>query len=193
MNELAGNIVKQIKAGNRAAFDEFYKDRCLAMVGFANSYVRDKGVAENMVQDAFVKLWEKRETLKDDSNLGAFMVTIIKNDVLDYLNHLRIKHKVENTLQSNLAQSVELNYQSILACEPNTLFQKDIDKLIHQALQSMPEQTKAIFEMSRFKEMSYQEIAKHYQISVKGVGFHITKALKVMRVHLKDYLPIIFF
>ncbi len=193
MNELTGNIVKQIQSGNRAAFDQFYKEYFRSMVAFASSYLRDKNLAEDLVQDAFIKLWEKRTTINDDSNLGAFLVTIIKNSMLDYFNHVRIKNKVESQLQSSLAHSVELNYQSIEACDPNSLFQKDIHQLIQKALNRMPEQTKTIFEMSRFKNMSYQEIAQHYQISVKGVGFHIAKALKEMRNQLKDYLAFIFF
>ena len=73
------------------------------------------------------------------------------------------------------------------------IFSHEIQTIIHNTLQSLPEQTRRIFEMSRFENKTVKEIAEETNITAKGVEYHITKALKVLRIKLKDYLPLFYF
>lgn len=72
-------------------------------------------------------------------------------------------------------------------------YSHEIQTIIHNTLQSLPEQTRRIFEMSRFENKTVKEIAEETNITAKGVEYHITKALKVLRINLKDYLPLFYF
>ena len=79
------------------------------------------------------------------------------------------------------------------SCDPEEIFSHEIQTIIPNTLQSVPEQTRRIFEMSRFENKTVKEIAEETNITAKGVEYHITKALKVLRINLKDYLPLFYF
>ena len=84
---------------------------------------------------------------------------------------------------------LETKISTLDACSPTEIFSKEIGDLVDKALMSMPEKTLRIFKMSRYEHMSNQQIAEVIGISVKGVEFHISKALTILRSELKDYLP----
>ena len=79
------------------------------------------------------------------------------------------------------------------ACNPNDIFSKEIQSILTKTLDDLPLQTKRVFMMSRFEQKSGKEIAEELGITVKGVDYHIAKALKALRISLKDYLPLIYF
>ena len=82
---------------------------------------------------------------------------------------------------------------SLEACDPSTIYTDDINHIINETLNSLPEQTQRIFRMSRYEQMSVKEIAEKMGVSSKTVEYHITKALKELRISLKDYLPMALF
>lgn len=88
---------------------------------------------------------------------------------------------------------LSLRISTLEACSPNDIFSNEIERIVRQTLYQLPQQTRQAFILSRFKEMSNREIAETLNISVKGVEYHISKALKALRVALKDYLPLLCF
>lgn len=79
------------------------------------------------------------------------------------------------------------------ACNPDEIFSEEVESIVRETLDLLPEQTRRIFLLSRFENKSNKEIAEEMKISIKGVEYHISKALKVLRVSLKDYLPLFYF
>lgn len=159
---------------------------------FTKSYVHDDMAAEDIVVESLVKFWRlisagEREVTE------ALLLTILKNKDLDYL-------RCKTTHESVIANITELNNRELSiristleACNPEEIFSSEIQLIVQRTLQSLPEQTRHIFEMSRFENKTVKEIALETNLTVKGVEYHITKALKALRINLKDYLPLFYF
>lgn len=160
---------------------------------FAKSYVHREDVAEDFASDAMMKLWENFNCSDDVLNVQAFLLTVIKNLSINYLNHQKIKLDAHVSLADSSRRELELRITTLEACDPNLLFSSDIRTIYEQTLSSLPAQTRQIFTMNRTEAKTNKEIADMLDISVKGVDYHIAKALKVLRVNLRDYLPTLLF
>lgn len=90
-------------------------------------------------------------------------------------------------------RELDIRISTLEACNPEDIFSTEVQQIITDTLALLPEQTRRVFEMSRFENKTNREIAEELQITVKGVEYHITKALKPLRVSLKDYLPLFYF
>ena len=159
---------------------------------FARSYVHDEQAAEDIAAEALIKLWEK---LKSDiiNSPQAMLLTILKNKSLDYLRLEQNKLNAMSELSELYVRELDIRVSSLEACDPSEIFSAEVNKIIQATLRSLPEQTRRVFEKSRFENKMNKEIAEELHITVKGVEYHISKALKEFRVSLKDYLPLFYF
>jgi RNA polymerase sigma-70 factor (ECF subfamily) len=191
MPEKDKHLIKRITEGDSNAFSVVYKDYYRRLFAFANSYLHNEFLSGNIVQDAFMALWENRQKLTPDTNLPSYLLTIIKNNSLNHLNHLKTKLKAEENIQKHYLKQLEIKCFTLSACDPELLFKSDVEEIINKTLSSMPEKTRETIELSRNFGLSNKEIAQKLGITVKGVEFHITKALKIFRKNLIDYLSIL--
>lgn len=177
------NIVTSTQFGQ--IFSEF-KPR---FISIAYRYVRDAETAQDIVSDSFMAFWEIRDTLPDDVNVPAYILTIVKNRCLNHLNaelrHLRAEKNIHTT-QKRLLQA---DIRSLSACDPDLLFSGEIGQMLERAIAKMPPMTRSVFMNSRYEGLTYKEIAAKLGISVSHVNFEIRRALDILRVELKDYLP----
>lgn len=177
---------------NSSGFKSFfvsYYDRCFL---FVKSYVHDDWVAEDIATGSLIKLWEI--TLeKEIDNPKALLFTIMKHKALDYLKHESVRQNVLSSVIDYSKRELEIRIATLEACIPERIFATDIQEIIDKTLADLPELTRQIFVMSRFKNQSKKEIAALFGISVKGVDYHIAKALSQLRNNLKDYLPLLSF
>ncbi len=145
-------------------------------MGLANG---DPDEAEDLVQQAFVKLWEKRDTIDINWSVKAYLYKMVHNTALNRIRHEQTKQKYQQ-------------YQSALPLDNTQEMPQDtlpeLRQRIQQALDKLPPQCRNVFELSRFEELKYREIAEHLQISIKTVESQMGKALRLMHVHLADYL-----
>lgn len=172
------------------SFNQLYKDYQTRFVNFANTYVRDWDVAEDITTEAFIYYWENRNALSEVSNVPAYILAIIKNKSLNYLRHLQIQEEHSENIRKYREWELNVRMVSLEACEPYDLLVKEMQGLIQQTLDELPERTRKIFILSRYKNKSYREIAALMNMSTKGVEFHISKALKMLQANLKDYFPL---
>jgi RNA polymerase sigma-70 factor (ECF subfamily) len=193
MNTIDKNFSDRIIGGDRKAFDELFRMFYSRLLGFAKSYLKDEAVAENIVQDAFLLLWERRDTLRPDSNIQAWLLTVVKNNTINHINRLKRQAQVENTFANRTTRELDLRIASLTACDPEYMFGSEVEQIIQKALNSLPEQCRKVITMSRFGDMSNKEIAEKLDITVKGVEYHITNALRKLRAELKDYLMFLLF
>jgi len=165
-------------------YTKYYKVSFL----FVKSYVHDDMAAEDIVSESLISLWQasKKDTIE---NPKALLLVILKNNALNFLKNQTIRQTAEKELSSKMAHDLEYRISTLEACEPESILSSEIADIVEETLLSLPEQTRRIFEMSRYESMSTKEIADALQISIKGVEYHITKALKALRISLKDYLP----
>jgi len=175
------------------AFNEIYTTYYRKCFLFAKSYVHNVDVADDFASEAMVKLWENFNAADDVQNIQAFLLTIVKNLSLNYLRREQMKADVHESILNASQREIDLRISTLESCNPDLLFSKEVRTLFEETLASLPYQTRKIFMMSRIDDKSNKDIAQYFEISVKGVDYHIAKALKVLRVNLKDYLPTLFF
>ena len=145
--------------------------------------------AEDIVSEAFTYYWDNRHTLLEEGNAQAYVLTMIKHKCLDYLRHQQVKQDMMENIQQLQVWELSTRITTLENYEPSEIYTDEIRKLVEQTLQLMPPQTRRIFEMSRFENLSHKEIALRLGMTTKGVEFHIAKVLKVLRVVLRDYQP----
>ena len=170
------------------AFNQLYTDYHERFVNFAFSYVRDLAVAEDIAVDSIMYYWERRQTLPDETNIPAYILTTIKHKCINHLEHMRIREEYAEKMLSNAAWELNLRISTLEACDPEELFSKEIQDTVDKALASLPKQTSAIFRLSRYENMSHKEIADMMNITTKAVEYHITKTLTNLRKILQKYI-----
>jgi len=144
-------------------------------------YVHDLDEAKNLVHEAFIALWEKYETLPMDTNFRSYLYTAVRNKSLNYLRDRKL----------HLSVSAVENHATDTAS--GKLMSDELEREIALAINSLPERCRVIFEMSRFEELKYAEIADKLGISIKTVEAQMSKALSILRKHLADFLSLLFF
>jgi len=164
-----------------------YKKR---FVHFARTYVDDEMMAEDIAVESLMYYWENRQKLESHSNIPAYVLTVVKHKCLDHLRRQRTHEVFTEYLQNNETRKLNLQIATLEACNPERIFSEELQSLVDKTLNTLPEQTRDIFIRSRYYNQSHKEIAEALGISTKAVEFHITKALKVFRITLKDYLPL---
>lgn len=172
-------------------FNTVYRTYKTAFLRFAFTYVHDYTVAADLTADAFSDFWEKN-LLCSEKEAASYILTSIKNKCLNHLKHQRVVDTASISLTEYQKWELHARINQLESCDPTDFFSNEIKQIINETLQSLPARTRQIFIMSRFDGKSYSEIATATNISVKGVEFHISKALKAFRISLKDYFPFFF-
>ncbi len=134
--------------------------------------------AEEVVQDVFVKFWEKCESIAPDSSIKSYLYRSVHNTCLNHLKH----QKVKDSYKLYVISYMEKSEDHIDLDGPKT----GIQERIFEEVDKLPPRCSEIFKLSRFEGLKYQEIAEHLNISVKTVEVQMGKALKVLRDKLKD-------
>ena len=180
-------VIKGIRAGNIKAFEEVFVNYYPFLQKFAEGYVSNKDEASDIVQSVFLSFWERKEKLIEDTNLNNYLITLTKNQCLNYIKHLKAKQTYLQNQSYNVNELL-LNYYALEKLNENKLILNELSAMIESAINSLPEQCKEIFRMSRFENMKYHEIAEKLSISVKTVEKKMSISLAILRTVLKDYL-----
>lgn len=186
MNENEQQLLKRLKNDDEAAFKVLFNDFYSKLYYFVLEFIPLRDIAENIVQDTLVTLWNKRNQLKDDSNLTSYLFTVAKNNSLKKLRDKKYSQKLfSNTMDVG---ELDLNVETLSTVDTSVCAFMDIEQIIQETLASLPPQCRKVFELSRFQEMKNREIAEELNISIKTVEKHISKGIKTFKVALKDYL-----
>ena len=182
-------FIHQLKEGENAAFETLYHLYFQKLFHFANSYIEDEEEAKEIVQNIYFKIWKKRAKLELDLNLHSYLFKMVKNACLDYFKHQKVRANYKDFCdieRKNINQLALLDTASTLYIE-NELLEK-----INKSVDKLPEACKRIFIKSRFQGLKHKEIAGELNISTKTVENQLTKALKFLRMELKEYTALFF-
>ncbi len=157
------------------AFESYFK----GLHGYAFVILRDQILAEEMVQEVFLHIWAKRERLEIHSSLKAYLYKCVYNECMDHLSHQ--KERIVKPLEQEHQESGR-DETTIAASH------KELETHLHRAIIELPKQCRIIFQMSRYEDLKYKEIADQLNISVKTVEAQIGKALKILRKKLSGFL-----
>ena len=171
----------------KANFESLYKELQPRLYAYCRKFVNDPETARDLVQDAFVKLWEEIDTSLIHTSVAAYMRKTVHNLCLLHLRSQQIHQRFENYSAFKLKEA-ELNFFSPDYGAYTPIFLKDMEDIINKCIENLPPQSRRIFEMSRKKGLSYAEIADELGISVRTVENQMYRTLAVLKNELKDYL-----
>ena len=169
------------------AFNTLFNRYYAVLCAYSESFVNDRQLSEDLVQDVFVNVWMKRGVLKFDETIVPYLYRAVHNTSIQYLRHQKVKDRYNAHIHAKLteAECIPMEWVTI---DTNPAEANELQTLYRQGLEQLPAQTRGIFLYSRERGMKYSEIADLTGLSVKSVEYHISKALEVFRKVLKDYL-----
>ncbi len=174
-------LIQGLQNGSEAAFESIFKGYYAMLCNFAYSFLDDKDEAEEVVQSTFLSIWEKHDSIDIKVSLKSYLYRAVHNSCLNKIKHSKVKKAHSDYKMSS--NNVFDNDAS------ENLISKELEHQIEVAINALPPKCAMVFKLSRFENLSYAEIAEQMDISVKTVENQMIKALRVLRVELKDYLP----
>jgi RNA polymerase sigma-70 factor (family 1) len=171
-------LLDAIRANDEKAFSELIKRFWLKAHSLAYSKIRSKELTQEIVQDLFVALWDKRTSLVIH-NFSAYLYTSIRNKAINYIESRIVEQKYWDYYKAFIPHAEAPEH----LLEYNEL----VDALDH-GIANLPKKSRRVFQLSRMEGRSVAEIARLLNLSEKAIEYHITRSLKHLRVHLKDFI-----
>lgn len=186
MFEQEGDLILQLKKGQEKAYRYLFDRYYFPLYRMAIFYVRDEFLAENVVEDCFIYIWRKRETLEIHSSLEGYLFTSLRHISLNYLKKTR--KDPEMNFSAFFEDGSDIEYPSNELSVLSKLAGQELDDKIENCITGLPEECRQVFSLSRYENLSYQEISDRQGISVNTVRYHMKNALAQLRKELKDFM-----
>jgi RNA polymerase sigma-70 factor (ECF subfamily) len=176
------SFIGSVVQDDEQAFEKLFTDWYGSLHAYACSMLKDESLAGEVVQGVFCRIWEKREQLRIQTSIKAYLFGSVYHECVSWLR----RKKTRQAYQSHVLRSPGKDRAVENATDKAELGQ--LEGRFRQALDELPDQCKAIFQLSRFGELKYREIAEQLGLSVKTVEAQMSKALKLLRKKLADFL-----
>lgn len=167
-----------LKKDKADAFDEIFNRYWAKLYSAAYKRIRNKEIAEELVQDLFTTIWFKRSTLEIQGSIAAYLFTSIRNRI--------INHIYKETVRENHKDNLRLVANHLDNSTEEIIIVNDLNRNIQNEISQLPEKCRSVFELSRKEHKSNREIADFLGISEKTVENHLTKAIRRLRLGLAD-------
>ncbi|MFA6838062.1 MAG: RNA polymerase sigma-70 factor [Dysgonamonadaceae bacterium] len=174
-------------------FEEIYISHYSRMKRFAQEYVIREEDAENIVQDVFLDVWEKKLFLISHTNMFSFLFTSVKNRCLDFLRHKTVIQKTANIIQEEHSLVLEMKLNSLEEFDEIFFSEPDIETIVLKAIENLPEKCRQIFLMNKIEGKKQKVIAEELNISINTVESQMGIAYKKLKELLKDYVSLLIF
>lgn len=174
-------LADALHQGDRDAFGQVFNAYYERLCNYANTFLNNMDEAEEMVQGTFLTLWEKREVIEIHTSVKSYLYQAVHNNSLNRIKHEKVRRTHAGRMLVTQHDAAGPGDEKLIADE--------LETKINEAVRSLPDQCRRVFQLSRFENLSYHEIAEQLDISVKTIENHMGKALRTMRLQLKDYLP----
>lgn len=182
VSETIQNHMQQIISINSIRFEEAFHDHYEGLFRYACTLVHEAEEAEDILQNVFLELWKSRESLLIHTSLQAYLYKAVYFKCVNVVKHRKVREKHANHVQHR-----EIAHTS------DPVLMKEVSAKIQAVTDSLPEQCRKIFMMSRNDGLRYHEIAERLNLSVKTIENQMGKALRILRNSLQDYLNLIVF
>ena len=174
-------LFQAVKEGDKKAFDTLFLRYYPMLCAYAKQFV-DLEDGKEIVQDVMVWFWENKEMQTFDTSLKNYLFKSVRNRCLTLTNRNEIKQRIQKKLQVHMEQLYE---------DPDFYIVEELAGKIETAIMRLPESYREAFELNRFQNMTYNEIAFKLGVSPKTIDYKIQQALKILRHELKEYLPLL--
>lgn len=176
-------LINRLQKQDETAFETVFKIHYKGLHAYACTILNDSAVAEEVVQNIFYKLWERSETLSISVSIAAYLYRAVNNESLNHIKHMKVRAQHQVFIRHRTSGNMDTAAKSFQL--------KELENALRSALNDLPEQCRTIFQLSRFEELRYREIADQLGLSVKTVENQMGKALKLLRTRLADFLILI--
>lgn len=176
-------LLAALKRGDEKAFALIYNAYVGKSYNFVYALVKDEETAKDIVQDTFIKVYLKRDTISKVSSFSSYLFSMLRNAVLDHFDSESVKHRYLDRLKYSSEDFADLVNEDMNASELN--------ERIESALSKMPRQRQHIFRLSRYKGVPNNEIARMFGISKRTVENHLTNALRDIRKDITDKVSVL--
>ncbi len=171
---------KNINKLTQEQFENLFTDYFKALVNFANKFLQNIDDSKEIVHDVFINIWEKRDEIDTNKSVKSYLYTSVNNRCLNFIRDNKKFAENEDFEKLNTSTNPTDDFAEI-----------EIQAIIEKTLSDMSPKVKKVFELSRYENLKYKQIANKLDVSVKTVESHISKALKELRKNLKEYLNVI--
>ncbi|WP_242131154.1 RNA polymerase sigma-70 factor [Aestuariivivens marinum] len=178
-------FITRINNGDVLAFEVLFRLYRPKLLYIASQYITIKEDAEEIIQNVFMKVWSKKDI---KTNLNGYLFSMTKNACLDYLR----SKKQQLHLDNNLSQlEASINYVALSDDSASLLIEKELNEAILNAIDLLPPKCKDVFIKSRIEGLKHKDISSEMNISTNTIENHISKALKQLKIALREFLSIL--
>jgi len=185
---LPSDIIKGLFIGDEETYIFLFREYYVSLCAYSRRYVGRKDIAEEIVSDTFLNIWENRKRLEINTSVKSYLFHAVCNNSLNYLRKLKAENNhgeyFRETSSENLGFEVPLE-----EIEEQSLLMENISQKIEEAVNLLPEQQQRAFRLKRMEGKKTKEVAEIMGLSVKTIEMHLSKATLHLRQNLKDYLP----
>ena len=174
-------LVAGLRNSNEMVFETIFRNFYERLCNYANSMINDMDEAEEIVQNTFLVIWERRESTEIHTSVKSYLYQSVHNNCLNRIKHYKVRRQYSEYYQHHAIQSIDSTSHELIGAE--------LEQQINKAIEALPRQCKTIFKLSRFENLTYAEIASQLKLSVKTVDNHMVRALRILREKLRDYIP----
>ena len=185
---LPTDIFKGLFIGDEETYIFLFREYYISLCAYSRRYVGRKDIAEEIVSDTFLKIWEYRKTISINTSVKAYLFNAVYNNSLNYLRKLKTENKFTQYFLETSSENIghEVTSEEI---EAQSLIMENMGTKIEEAVCRLPEQQQRVFRLRRFEGKKTREVAEIMGLSVKTIEMHLSKATLNLRQNLKEYLP----
>jgi RNA polymerase sigma-70 factor (ECF subfamily) len=176
-------IIRSLKDRDEFVFGQLFKAYFRQLRTYAFTFVQEQALAEDIVQTVFSRLWEKIEVLNFSDSVAAYLYRAVYNESLNNLKRGKVKRAYHSWLNRHMKDQTDSAHRKVQLAE--------LERHLRAAINDLPEQCRTIFQLSRFEQLGYRDIGSRLGISVKTVENQMGKALRLLRVRLVEFLPLL--
>jgi len=185
-DQINAELIYELKTGSQKAFETVFKKYYKLLCVEARGYFRNNHLIEEIVCDVFTKVWQNRAEITISASLREYLIKSVRNNCINYYRMQKVQEKLKHNLDENQKKAYAL---IDIGEDPlEYTISNELEKHLNEAIESLPERYKQAFKLSRFNDLTYEEIAVEMGISINGVKINIKKALEQLRKKMTDYL-----
>ncbi|MEI6141980.1 MAG: RNA polymerase sigma-70 factor [Mariniphaga sp.] len=184
---LPSDILKGLFIGDEETYIFLFREYYVNLCAYSRRYVGRKDVAEEIVSDTFMKIWENRERLEINTSVKSYLFNAVYKNSLNYLRKLKSKNNIVEYFKETISENI--GFESVFEdIEEQSLTMENMGQRIEEAVSLLPEQQQKVFRLRRFEGKKTKEVAEIMGLSVKTIEMHLSKATLHLRDNLKEYL-----